>query len=91
MAAKKQNHKVPSFFEWDYRPVGQAVLRVEALATGLLILATQLNLFMEFQGNWIQLGESEETDFRLLVAALLINDVVFEAVTLVAWRLLLAY
>ena len=51
-----------------------------------------MDLVWEFHGRWIQLGESEETDFRLLVAAVeLINDVVFEAVTLVTWRLLLAY
>ena len=77
---------------WDYSAVIQAILRAGAFATGLLLLATQTDLFLEYHGRWIQLGESEETDFRLLVGAVeLINDVVFEAVTLTAWRLFLAY
>ena len=77
---------------WDYSAVIQAILRAGAFATGLLLLATQTDLFLEYHGRWIQLGESEETDFRLLVGAVeLMNDVVFEAVTLTAWRLVLAY
>ena len=53
----------------------------------MLILTTQAGPFVEF-GRWVQLGESDETDFRLLVATVeLLNDVVFEAVTISFWRL----
>jgi len=66
------------------------VCQAGAFASGLLILATQLDLLSEF-GRWVQLGESEETDFRLLLAAVeLINDIFFEAITLITWRLFLA-
>jgi hypothetical protein len=76
---------------WDYTLVWAATLRGGAFATGLLILATQLDLLLEFD-RWVQLGESEETDFRLLVALVeLVNDVFFEAVTITSWRLYLAY
>jgi hypothetical protein len=75
---------------WDYTLVWAAILRGGAFATGLLILATQIDLLLEF-GRWVQLGESEETDFRLLVAIVeLVNDVFFEAVTITSWRLYLA-
>jgi hypothetical protein len=75
---------------WDYTLVWAAILRGGAFATGLLILATQIDLLLEF-GRWVQLGESEDTDFRLLVAIVeLVNDVFFEAVTITFWRLYLA-
>jgi hypothetical protein len=75
---------------WDYTLVRAAILRGGAFATGLLILATQIDLLFEF-GRWVQLGESEDTDFRLLVAIVeLVNDVFFEAVTIASWRLYLA-
>ena len=75
------------------RPRGAplAVLQAGAFATGLLILGTQLDLFLEFGNRYVQLGESPETDFRIQVAVVeLVNDVVFEAVTMVSWRLYLA-
>jgi hypothetical protein len=76
---------------WDYSKVITAIVQAGAFAVGLLILSTQADLWLEFGGRWVQLGESEETDFRLLVAAVeLINDVVFEALTITAWRSLLA-
>ena len=54
-------------------------------------MSTQVDLFLEY-GRWVQVGESEEIDFRLLVAIVeLINDVVFEASTISVWRLFLAY
>lgn len=76
---------------WDYGSVVTAVAKGGAFATGLLILASQADLYLEY-GRWVQLGESDDVDFRLLVAlAELINDVFFEAVTIAAWRLFLAY
>lgn len=72
------------------RGYGTVVLRIVqagAFATGLLVASTQLDLFLEF-GRWVQPGESDEIDLRLLTAIVeLINDVVFEAGVLSAWRL----
>ena len=63
----------------------------QSFAIGLLILATQIDLFIEYK-RYVQVGESDEIDFRLLVALVeVINDVVFEAVTIASWRLFLAY
>lgn len=67
------------------------VVQAGAFATGILILATQTDLFLEY-GRWVQVGETEEIDFRLLVALVeLSNDVFFEATTMVTWRLYLAW
>lgn len=72
------------------RGYGTVILRTiqaGAFATGVLILSTQIDLLLEF-GRYVQWGESEETDRRLLVAAVeVINDIFFEAVTLTSWRL----
>jgi hypothetical protein len=77
--------------EWDYSNVVLAIIKSGAFASGLLILATQIDLLLEF-GRFVQLGESEDIDFRLIVASVeVINDIVFEALTLTAWRLFLAY
>jgi len=70
-----------------YGTVFLRTMQAGAFAVGLLILSTQIDLLAEF-GRYVQLGESEETDRRLLVATSeLINDVFFEAVTLTSWRL----
>lgn len=62
-----------------------------AFATGLLILGTQIDLFVEF-GRYVQPGESEEIDLRLLTAVVeLLNDIIFEAVCISSSRLFLAY
>ena len=74
---------------WDYTKVVASVLQAGAFATGVLILGTQLDLYTHW--GYVQLGDSPETDFRLQVAvAELTNDIVFEAVSLLAWRLYLA-
>ena len=74
----------------DYTQVLVRVLQAGCFSTGLLILATQLDLLGEFH-RWVQPGETEEIDFRLLTALVeVLNDIVFEAVTLVSWRLFLA-
>jgi len=65
------------------------VLKSGAFATGLLIVSTQLDLLLEFGRN-VQPGESEEIDLRLLVAIVeMINDIFFEAVSILLWRLYL--
>ena len=62
-----------------------------AFASGLLILATQLDLLTEF-GRWVQPGESEAIDLRLLSAAVeVLNDIIFEAGAITSMRLFLAY
>jgi hypothetical protein len=81
----------PSNEQWDYSNVILSIFKSGAFAVGLLILATQIDLFLEY-GRYVQVGESDDIDFRLLVAVVeVINDIVFEAVTIAAWRLFLAY
>jgi hypothetical protein len=71
-----------------YGIVLSRVLQAGAFATGLLILGTQLDLWLEYHGHLVQWGDSPEIDFRLQIAAVEVwQDVVFEAMTLVAWRL----
>mmetsp|Transcript_24969 Transcript_24969/g.35220 ORF Transcript_24969/g.35220 Transcript_24969/m.35220 type:complete len:278 (+) Transcript_24969:384-1217(+) len=73
-----------------YKEVLARVLKGGAFATGLLIFATQLDLFLEF-GRKVEFGESEEIDLRLLTATVeLISDVVYEALAIISWRLYLA-
>jgi hypothetical protein len=73
---------------------GTVVFRIAqagAFATGLLILGTQIDLFLEF-GRYVQPGESEEIDLRLLSAVVeLLNDIIFEASCLTGSRLFLAF
>jgi hypothetical protein len=64
------------------------LIQAGAFATGILIVSTQLDLLLEFK-RYVQYGESEETDLRILVATVeLINDVVFEALVLGSWRVI---
>lgn len=73
-----------------YNRVLLRVFQAGAFSTGILILSTQLDLFLEFK-RFVQPGESDDIDFRLLTALIeLLNDVFFEAVTIVTWRLFLA-
>mmetsp|Transcript_15497 Transcript_15497/g.29243 ORF Transcript_15497/g.29243 Transcript_15497/m.29243 type:complete len:259 (+) Transcript_15497:40-816(+) len=70
-----------------YGTVVKRIFQAGAFATGILIFSTQLDLFLEF-GRYVQLGENEDTDLRLLSAVVeLINDVFFEALVLSSWRL----
>ena len=86
------NGTTPHTEKYDYRTVLSRVLQAGAFATGLLIFSTQMDLLWEYKGRWIQPGESPETDFRILTAAIeIINDVFFEAVCLITWRLYLAF
>jgi hypothetical protein len=75
-------------FEGSLGQVFFASIKAGAFATGLLILATQIDLFIDL-GGFVQLGESPETDRRLLIAAdEVIKDIFFEATVLISWRLL---
>jgi hypothetical protein len=74
-----------------YGTVLWRVVQAGAFATGLLIMATQADLLLEYKGEWVQPGGSPEIDLRLLTATVeVLNDVFFEAVCLISWRLFLA-
>ena len=71
----------------QYDTVLIRLFQAGAFASGILIVSTQIDLLLEFQ-RYIQFGESEETDFRLLLASVeVINDIFFEALVLVSWRI----
>jgi len=71
-----------------YDNVIKSTVKAGAFACGVLIFSTQIDLLLEF-GRYVQFGESEEIDLRLLVAAVeVINDIVFEAVVITSWRLI---
>jgi hypothetical protein len=73
-----------------YGTVLARLLQAGSFATGVLILGTQVDVYL--QNGYIQWGDSPETDFRLQVALVEgINDVFFEALTIGFWRLYLAY
>jgi len=71
--------------------VGRTV-KAGCFAIGILILATQIQLNVEFAARGApppQLGDSPETDLVLNgVASELIADAAFEAVGLIAWRII---
>ena len=72
----------------QYDTVLIRLFQAGAFASGILIVSTQIDLLLEFQ-RYIQFGESEETDFRLLLASVeVINDIFFEALVLVSWRII---
>jgi hypothetical protein len=75
-------------FEGSLGQVFFATVKAGAFATGVLIFATQVDLFVEL-GGFVQLGESPETDRRILIAAgEVIKDIFFEGTVLLSWRLL---
>ena len=70
-----------------YGNVIKGLVKAGAFSTGILIFSTQLDLLSEF-GRFVQLGESDETDFRLLVAIVeFLNDVFFSAAAICTWRI----
>ena len=70
-----------------YKTVILRLVQSGSFAVGLLILSTQIDLLLEY-GRYVQPGESDEIDFRLLNAIVeVINDIVFEAGVLSAWRI----
>jgi hypothetical protein len=80
--------KVPSNTYWT---VLWTIVKAGAFATGLLVLGTQIDLYKEY-GGYVEYGSgSPEVDFRLLLAAVeVVNDVFFEAIVLIPWRLWVA-
>jgi len=73
-------------YEGEITQVVVSTLRAGAFSFGLLILATQIDLYSEF-GGYVQIGDSAETDLRIYRALVeVIDDVVFEAVVLLGWR-----
>jgi hypothetical protein len=73
---------------------GTVILRIAqagCFAVALLIVSTQIDLFLEF-GRYVQPGESQETDLRLLSAFVeVLNDIIFEASVITSLRLSLAF
>ena len=72
----------------QYDRVLLRLFQAGAFACGILIVSTQVDLLLEFK-RYIQFGESEETDFRLLLASVeVINDIFFEALVISSWRII---
>lgn len=71
----------------SFGQVFTSTVKAGAFACGVLILATQFDLYQEM-GGYVQLGDSPETDVRILTGlGEVLNDIFFEAVTLITWRL----
>jgi len=71
-----------------YDTILLSLVKAGAFASGILIISTQLDLLLEFKG-FVQYGESDETDFRLLVASVeVINDIFWEALVISSWRII---
>ena len=71
----------------DYGKVLGSTLQAGAFACGILVLATQYDLYREL-GAFVQVGDSPETDLRIYRALVeVINDIFFEFIVLVPWRL----
>jgi hypothetical protein len=92
LAARAYEFKAidPTIEGGGYGTVLATILKAGAFATGALIFATQLDLLVEY-GRYVQPGESEEIDLRLLSATVeVLNDIIFEAGVLTSLRLYLA-
>ena len=74
-------------YEGTYAQVLTSTIKAGAFACGLLVLGTQFDLYGEI--GFAQPGDSPETDVRIYRALVeVINDIVFEATTLISYRLL---
>lgn len=74
-------------YEGDVSQVVLSTAKAGAFATGLLILGTQFDLVHDL-GGFVQIGDDPLSDLRIYRALVeVINDVFFEAVTLISWRL----
>jgi len=72
----------------SYAEVLWRLVQAGAFAVGLLILSTQFDLFWEFGGKFVQYGDGEDSNLRILTAAVeVINDCFFEGIALGSWRL----
>ncbi len=77
-------------FQGDLPQVLLSTIKAGAFACGVLIMGTQIDLYQEM-GGYVQIGDSPETDVRIYRALVeIINDIFFEASTLLAWRALRA-
>ena len=77
-----------SAYEGTIGEVLTSTIKAGAFASGLLILATQFDLYRDM-GGYYQLGESPETDLQITRHTVeLINDIVFQAVVLLVWRVI---
>lgn len=71
----------------DYGRVLGSTIQAGAFACGVLVLATQYDLYQEL-GAFVQVGDSPESDLRIYRALVeVINDIFFEFIVLVPWRL----
>jgi hypothetical protein len=86
-------------YYWDYRTVLWTLVQAGSFASGLLVLCTQIDVWTEYGGQYIEylmstkdITQYDELQFRTLVAsAEVVNDIFFEALTIGTWRLYLAY
>ena len=70
-----------------YTRIVSSTVQAGAFACGILILATQIDLYQEFHG-YVQLGESALIDARIYRALVeVVNDIFFEFMVLLSWRL----
>jgi hypothetical protein len=70
-----------------YPRIVSTTIQAGAFACGILILATQWDLYQEFHG-YVQWGESALVDARIYQAVVeVINDIVFQFIVLLSWRL----
>jgi len=77
-------------FQGELPQVLLSTIKAGAFACGVLIMGTQIDLYQEM-GGYVQIGDSPETDVRIYRALVeIINDIFFEASTLLAWRALRA-
>ncbi len=73
--------------ENKYGRVLTSTIQAGAFACGMLILATQYDLYQEF-GTFVQVGDSPATDLRIYQALVeVVNDIFFEFIVLLPWRL----
>ncbi|CAJ1951808.1 unnamed protein product [Cylindrotheca closterium] len=73
-------------FAGDAGTVLLQTAKAGAFSVGLLILATQWDLYTEL-GGYVQVGDSVETDIRIYRALVEgINDCFFEGIVLLGWR-----
>lgn len=83
IAAKAFEEKA---YQGTVKEVTLATIQAGAFACGLLILATQADLYREF--GYLQVGDSVEGDLRIYRALVeVINDIFFQFITLMSFRL----
>lgn len=75
-------------YQGTFGEVTVSTIKAGAFACGILIMATQIDLYFDM-GGYYQIGDTAETDIRIFRALVeVINDIVFEFITILPWRLL---